>query len=76
MAFLMCGCLICTVVNVSQARPKKTNRLLILHMRNVDNARCLSHFSTKTGVYYTVSESHFLIFINYGGLSMLTSSAC
>lgn len=30
----------------------------------------------KKRVYYTVSETHILIFINYSGLSILTSSTC
>lgn len=72
----MVVCLISTAVNLSQPLPNKTNSLLILHARNMDNAQYLTHFSQKIGVYYTAGESCFLIFINYGGLSILSSSAC
>lgn len=77
MAFLMCGCLIGTAVNLSQPLAKKTNRSInIIHK---EHGLCSVHkpfFVQKTGVYYTVNERHFLIFINYSGLSILTSSAC
>lgn len=47
MAFLMCGCLIGTAVNILQPLAKKTNRLLISHTRNMGNAQCISHFFPK-----------------------------